>query len=229
MSNSAAYLARPVTLSRPSRRSIGKPVTGVIGSPPHAVAVGQRADDGALHQRDLERVLAQRMGAVGGTRCRGGKRGVVSPGRRQRRLDRREPPRFGADAADRDRARARSGRRRSSTHHRGRDQREFERGAVADLQVVRAAARRSAAGTRIAVIISPGCMHGLALRRVAGQQVEFAERDPARGAARAPRRSRRCNSTIGIECGQRHGQVGRVGRDAMIAAAEDRAAGGCRR
>ena len=67
---------------------------------------------------------------------------------------------------------------------------------------------------------SPGCRRFRARGVSPGKQVEFAERDPARGQGAG--RRHRVQLDDGVERRQCHGEIGGMGRDAMLAAAEHR-------
>ena len=113
----------------------------------------------------------------------------------------------------------RAPRTRSPSHverRRHRYQRERVAGAIAHLQIMRMRRRTATAAGRTAVISSPWRKLGVALRRVARQPVEFADRYVAARRA-APR-----TSTTRVQRGQRHAHVGRMRRDALLACAEDR-------
>src|SRR6185437_656879 len=92
------------------------------------------------------------------------------------------------------------------------DASELERGAVAHLAVMRAPRRGRSRhldrGDDVARL-----QHSLMLRRIAGEQMKLLERDAALAV-------RAVHDHDGVERNQRHGEIGGVRGDAMVAAAE---------
>src|ERR1051326_5650342 len=219
---SAAYLAAPMTLARPSTREVAMPriVTGL--SPDAFVrlrlrragrGLRERAHDRAARQLDLEIVVAEaarlaqedlrRARKTLARRRRAGEglfRRAVAP-RLVRHPAERKPRRFNSAAFDLQRGRDRY-------------QREGVGQPVADFQVavVLGEALRRQLDRRDDLIAAQGRVD---LRPIARQAVEFGKGDAAL-AARPDRQH------AGIERGERDAHVGRVYRNAVFARAEDR-------
>ena len=157
--------------------------------------------------------MTARRGAVGRARGGGVEELVVDTVADQRVLDRRQPPRLGADAADGD---------PRLPDHRGVDverdcgghERELEARAVAHLQVVRAPRVRGGRNQDGRDQVA-GVEHRLDLRRVARHAMQRLDRQRAR-----PLRA--VDHDVGVEHDERDREVTGVRRDAVRARAEDR-------
>src|SRR5437868_11643263 len=210
---SAAYGARPVTLTQPSFLLIDPPTAVDMGNP---LLIHQRiskcADDRTFGELDFVRVVAARHGA--GQRS---VRGVpeccrVRCGPREYLLGLKRPPWFGGDAAERD-ARTSNGRSFHLKRHRGRGERELVGSAIAQLYICRVCSKRPAGQGDVRDQLAR-TNDRLPMRCVTREQMKFSNRNGA-FAVRSP------NVNARVEGDERDRHVRWMRRDAFVAHTED--------